>query len=173
MTSGRRAPARAARGSGRRRRTTWLGASVTTNNLISGSFATAGILDVRMAANAYAVGGTVSVIHGELGVRNDTFTTDVGLVSMGVIVVEGEAFDAASGVPDPAVDISASWLWHADICTNGGGDNISAYGTRFVPVLGRSKRKLRGNDVLVYVVKNAGVQAIDSRWTVRYLLLLP
>jgi len=172
VTSGRRVLARAGRGGGRRRRTTWLGASVTSNNLISGGYATAGILDARTAANAYTVGGTVSVIHGELGVRNDTFTTDVGLVSMGVIVIDGEAYDGAS-VPDPGTDMSASWLWHADIITNGGGDNIGAYGTRFVPVLGRSKRKLGGNDVLVYVVKNGGLQAIDSRWSVRYLFLLP
>jgi len=159
------------RGAAPRRRTIWLGVSVNTVSLPDGAATIAGLLDVRTTANSYLVGGTVVRIHGETGVRTDPSTSVVGSVSLGCIVVQGQAF-AGSSVPDPFVEVSAPWLWHKDIILMGSGAASLDQLTKSV-INNKSMRKLGANDVLVYVAHNNAGVPVTLRTMFRYLVKLP
>ena len=89
----------------------------------------------------------------------------VATCACGIIVVEEVARAAGSGsVPDPAVDISAPWLWWSYIAWR------RAEVVQRLLVDNRAMRKLKDSQAVVMVIKNRGTASVNVSWGLRWLL---
>ena len=159
------------RSAGPRRKTTWLGVTVSADVLTDGTTARTAVLNV--SAFPELIGGTLVRIRGAAGARNRMSSTIAGAarVTMGLIMVS-DAAAAALVIPNPDADIDASWLWHTDLIMQGDATNLLSNVAQVV-VDNRAMRKLGVDEQLVFSVINNANVTVDVTALFRFLIMLP
>ncbi len=165
-----------------RRKTTWIGGSVTDTTGQSLSQASSVIqasFDTRLSASQPRTPFTIIRLRGQAVFYSDQSAADEDpFGAIGAMLVNGESFDAGiTAVPTPYTESSDNrWFWHEYWSAPVAATPASGIMTQFYDLItidNKAMRKVEAGDVLIFVIENkSGAHACAFSFNVRVLTKL-